>query len=428
MALPVLSLAAVSFVLSFCGTWLMKRVAPRFGFVDNPGHRKIHRAPVPLGGGVAIFIAFALPLLAGLAFVHVESPWITATYADGQVKGLGQWPMAEHWPGARQQTPMALGMLGAMLVLHLLGLRDDRKAMGPFVKLFVQLGVTAAFVSVFDVRALTFMDHWGLGSVPSVVLTVLWITAITNAFNFLDNMDGLSAGVAAVCTVAFLAAALSIGQWFVAAALALLLGALLGFLCFNFAPASIFMGDSGSLLIGFVLGVLTIRTQYLQPGEDFGAGWYAVFVPLIVLAVPLYDLIVVSIIRIARGKSPFVGDTNHFSHRLVARGMSKRMAVLCIYLVTAATAVAAIILPHARSGYVAVLVFCQTLLILGVVALLEQHPLPEGNVLPLPPGEGRGEGARQSNALGIPTPPHPDPLPEGEGVRHPAPMVPHAAE
>ncbi|HZK81433.1 MAG TPA: MraY family glycosyltransferase, partial [Humisphaera sp.] len=197
-----------------------------------------------------------------------------------------------------------------------------------------------------------------------------------NAFNFLDNMDGLSAGVAAVCTTAFLIATLSIQQWFVAASLALLLGSLLGFLCFNFAPASIFMGDSGSLVIGLLLGTLTVRTTFLPPGVSFGAGWYAVFAPVIVLAVPLYDLVVVSALRLMRGKSPFVGDTNHFSHRLVARGMSRRTAVLCLYLISAATAVAAIILAHAPTTFVAVLVFIQTLLILGVVMLLEQHPLP----------------------------------------------------
>jgi UDP-GlcNAc:undecaprenyl-phosphate GlcNAc-1-phosphate transferase len=189
-------------------------------------------------------------------------------------------------------------------------------------------------------------------------------------------MDGLSAGVAAVCAAAFLVTTLSIGQWFVAAVLALLLGALIGFLCFNFPPASIFMGDSGSLLIGLVLGVLTIRTTYLPAGADLAAGWYAIFAPLIVLAVPLYDMIVVSCIRIARGRSPFVGDTNHFSHRLVARGMSRRTAVLCIWLITAATSVGAMLLPHVRTTFTAVLVFAQTLLILGVVMLLERHPLP----------------------------------------------------
>ncbi|HZN64125.1 MAG TPA: MraY family glycosyltransferase [Tepidisphaeraceae bacterium] len=377
MTAAIFSLGLLSFALSWVLTWAMKRVAPRFNFVDKPGHRKIHHTPIPLGGGVAIFLAFALPLLAGLVFVNFQSPWMTATYADGQVKGLGQWPGAQHWPGARQQTPLALGLLAATLGMHLLGLRDDRRAMGPFSKLFIQLAITAAFVIYFDVRALTALDNLlRMGRWPSVVLTVLWIGAITNAFNFLDNMDGLSAGVAAVCTAAFLVTAISIQQWFVAATLSLLLGALLGFLCFNFAPASIFMGDSGSLVIGFILGVLTVRTTFLRHGQEFGAGWYAVFAPLIVLAVPLYDLLVVSAIRISRGRSPFVGDTNHFSHRLVARGMSKRTAVLCIYLVTAATSVAAIILPHTRSPLIAALVFAQTVLILGVVALLEQHPLP----------------------------------------------------
>jgi UDP-GlcNAc:undecaprenyl-phosphate GlcNAc-1-phosphate transferase len=155
-----------------------------------------------------------------------------------------------------------------------------------------------------------------------------------------------------------------------------LLGALLGFLFWNFPPAKIFMGDSGSLVIGFVLGVLTVRTTYVPAGVDWGAGWYAVFAPVIVLALPLYDLVVVSAIRMSQGKSPLVGDTNHFSHRLVARGMSRRTAVLCLYLVTAATAIAAILLPHIHSELGAILIFCQTLLILGVVALLEQHPLP----------------------------------------------------
>jgi UDP-GlcNAc:undecaprenyl-phosphate GlcNAc-1-phosphate transferase len=282
--------------------------------------------------------------------------------------------------GGQYQTPMSLGFLGGMLVLHAVGLIDDRKALGPFTKLLAQLAVATAFVVIYDVRALTALDNmWeprAVGYALSVLVTVLWITGITNAFNFLDNMDGLSAGVAAVCTAAFLITAMTIGQWFVAAMLALLLGALLGFLCFNFNPATIFMGDSGSLLIGFVLGVMTVRTTFLPSGRDWGAGWYAVFAPVIVLAVPLYDMIVVSVIRISRGKSPFVGDTNHFSHRLVARGMSRRTAVLTIYLVTAATSVAAIVLPHVTSTWAAMLIVAQTLLILGVVALLEQHPLP----------------------------------------------------
>jgi len=183
------------------------------------------------------------------------------------------------------------------------------------------------------------------------------------------------AGVAAVCTTAFLIAALSIQQYFVAATLAILLGAVLGFLCFNFSPATIFMGDSGSLLIGFLLGALTILTTFIPKGQPWSEGWYAVFAPVIVLAVPLYDLLVVSAMRLLRGRSPFVGDTNHFSHRLVARGMSRRTAVLCLYLISASTSIAAILLPHVSPQF-APLIFLQTILILGVVGLLEQHPLP----------------------------------------------------
>jgi UDP-GlcNAc:undecaprenyl-phosphate GlcNAc-1-phosphate transferase len=357
MIAAILGLALGSFVISWMVTFAMIRIAPRIGFVDRPGHRKIHSNPKPLGGGVAIFLGVVVPLLAIVIGARV-------------VGGAGEY--APYLGGVRLKTPLALGIILAMAGMHLLGLWDDKRALGPYVKLIAQLSITTLLVASFkELRILT-----ALGTGLSIVLTVLWIAAITNAFNFLDNMDGLSAGIACVAAVAFLVTALSIGQLFVAGMLAILIGALLGFLWFNFSPAKIFMGDSGSLLIGLLLGVLTTLTTYLPKERSWGAGWYAVFAPVIVLAVPLYDLIVVSIIRLSRGKSPFVGDTNHFSHRLVARGMSRRTAVLCLYLITAATSVAAIILPHVENRFAAVLIFCQTLLILGVVALLEQHPLP----------------------------------------------------
>lgn len=368
MLLVIALLLVGSFILSWLLTAAMIRVAPRIGFVDQPGHRKIHDNPKPLGGGVAMFWAMALPLLlAAAALMLHQADWLP-------LPREGEWPALTR--GAIQQLPLALGLLVGALVLHGVGLLDDRRAMGPWPKLLLQILVAAGFVVFFDVRAVTFLDQFGLGRTPSIVVTVLWIVAITNAFNFLDNMDGLSAGVAAVCATAFLSTAIMIEQWFVASTLALLLGAVLGFLCWNFPPARIFMGDSGSLVIGFVLGVLTVRTTFLPPGSDFGAGWYAIFAPVIVLAVPLYDLIVVSIIRLARGHSPFRGDTNHFSHRLVARGMSRRTAVLSIYVVTAATSTSAIVLPWTRSAFAAILIFSQTILVLGLVALLEQHPLP----------------------------------------------------
>ena len=363
----ILLLVPTALLVSAAATWAMVRLAPRVGLIDQPAGRKAHRKPTPLGGGVAIFAGLAVPMLAALYI------FTTITFAS---KPGGANYMHDLAAGARQETPLALGFVAAMAGLAVLGLIDDRRALGPFVKLGVQLGITVVFVVLADIRVLTALDNYGLGRWPSVAVTVLWVGAITNAFNFLDNMDGLSAGVAAVCSAAFLCVTLLIGQWFVAAVLALLLGSLLGFLLFNFPPAKIFMGDAGSLLVGFTLGVLTVQTTFLPTGRSLAGGWYAVLAPLVVLALPLYDMVTVSAIRLARGKSPFVGDTNHFSHRLVARGMSRRTAVLCLYLVTAATSVAAVLLIYVPTPFAAWLVFAQTLLILGVVALLEQHPLP----------------------------------------------------
>jgi UDP-GlcNAc:undecaprenyl-phosphate GlcNAc-1-phosphate transferase len=368
MRLVILCLILLSFLISLLLTGMMRRLSVRIGFVDKPGGRKIHDNPKPLGGGVGIFWGLALPILAGAAYVELCPP-PGFTLAAKWVGPAAAAQMPAYWSGARQKVPLALGILAAAAGMHLLGLWDDRKALGPYVKLVAQLSIITLLVIWGHLRVLTLL---GVG--PSIVISVLWIAAVTNAFNFLDNMDGLSVGVASVCATAFLIAAMSIGQWFVPAGLALLLGAMLGFLWHNFPPARIFMGDGGSLLIGMVLGVLTVCTTYLPPGVGLANRWYAVLAPVVVLALPLYDLAVVSVIRLMRGKSPFVGDTNHFSHRLVARGMSKRTAVLCLYLVTAATSIAAIMLPHVNSDF-AVLILVQTVLILCMVALLEQHPL-----------------------------------------------------
>src|SRR3954466_3447144 len=225
MILPILGLGAASFVIAWLATLAMIRIAPRFGLTDKPGGRKIHAAPKPLGGGVAIFVAIAGPMLVRLLVVNPAGDRLVQRYPQYEnVYALVA--------GAQYQTPLSLAMLAGMLVMHAVGLIDDRKALGPYSKLIAQLLVAGTIVIGFKMRALT-----ALGVVPSTVLTILWIVAITNAFNFLDNMDGLSAGVAAVCTTAGVVTALSIHQWFVAATLALLPGALLGFLYWNFTPA-----------------------------------------------------------------------------------------------------------------------------------------------------------------------------------------------
>ncbi len=385
MIYGILLAGLVSFLLSLLLTRVMISLAPIIGFVDKPGVRKIHHNPKPLGGGVAIFWSMAILLL--LQSYYIQLPLSLRLDPNPAERGTDQ-QIADSEAlnrGAVQQLPLLYSFLAATFAMHVMGLIDDRKALGPYSKLLTQLIVTAGLVCLMEyfaqttpslrLRVLTVLDQYG-GPLLSIILTVCWIVAITNAFNFLDNMDGLSSGVAVICALAFLVTAISIGQIFVAGMLALFIGSVLGFLVWNFPPSKIFMGDSGSLVLGFFLGVLTVKTTYLPAGENLGAGWYSVFVPVVVLALPLYDLIVVSIIRLARGKSPFVGDTNHFSHRLVARGMSRRTAVLCIYLVTFATSIAAILLPQVKTSFSAILIFVQTVLVLGVIALLEQHPLP----------------------------------------------------
>src|SRR5438874_11159955 len=232
MILPILGLGVTSFIIAWLATLAMIRIAPRFGLIDKPGGRKIHAAAKPLGGGVAIFLGIALPTLAGLAYVNLAQPPTRATKtievlhpeATGQ-NGKTIWSLKlltvpdrqndlfAYWQGARSQTLMALAFVFATLAMHVLGLMDDRRPRGPFFKLVAQLIFSTALVIGFNLRALTALDHLGLGRAPSVIVTVLWITAITNAFNFLDNMDGLGAGVAAVCATAFLVTALSIQQW-----------------------------------------------------------------------------------------------------------------------------------------------------------------------------------------------------------------------
>jgi len=252
--------------------------------------------------------------------------------------------------------------------------------MGPWVKLAIMAMPAAAVVLLFpETRLLEFLDRHVGGMWLSAAITILWFLVVTNAMNFMDNMDGLSAGVAAVAAACFMAGTMvhERPQWFVAACLALLIGSCLGFLAFNFPRAGgarIFMGDGGSVVLGFLLAFLTVRTTYYghtgAGGAAMAGGWYGVFMPLVVLAVPIYDFVSVISIRVAQGRPAFVGDTQHLSHRLVKQGLSKRAAVTVIYGLTAITGVSGIAL-GSLVPWQAVLVGVQTILILMVVALFE---------------------------------------------------------
>ena len=356
----VLSLIAVGLAISLPITALLLVSGRRSGALDSagaPGHEKVLRA-VPNTGGLAIFLAVAGPIACALAAVWVADQETWARWLPAIVPNLDRiW----------HTMPTALAMLAAMSVLHLMGLIDDRRSLSPWLKLLVQLAVAAVMVVWFDVRLLELLGTW-----PSIIITILWIVAITNAINFMDNMDGLAAGVSAIAAALFMAACIVNHQWFIAATLALLIGALIGFLIFNFHPARIFMGDGGSLVVGFLLAILTARTTYYTDEAEYplGEGWYGVFMPLIVLAIPLYDLVSVTLIRLTQGRNPLVGDQQHFSHRLVQRGLSPRGAVVVIWAATAVTGIGGVALARLEA-WQAILVGVQTLLVLLMIALLE---------------------------------------------------------
>jgi UDP-GlcNAc:undecaprenyl-phosphate GlcNAc-1-phosphate transferase len=210
---------------------------------------------------------------------------------------------------------------------------------------------------------------------------------MTNAFNMLDNMDGLAAGVALIAAVLFAAAQAAVGSLFVPAVLLVLAGALGGFLVHNRFPARLFMGDAGSNFIGFVLGALTIAGTYYRSRPPFSP--YGVLAPLLVMAVPLYDMTSVVLIRIRAGRSPFLGDRSHFSHRLVERGLTPKQAVRTIDLVTLAGGLGALLL-HRLNAVGACVILAQTLCLLGVVAHLEFSAARPG------PGHAEAETAPDS--------------------------------
>lgn len=392
MALYVLLLIGVGLAISLPATWIVRAVSNRLNAHDTEpvaGQIKEARRRVPNTGGVAVFLGVALPIAAGLIAANAPD-------ADPAMGNAGWIPEAlrAHIGGVRSRTGLALLLLGSMALLHVLGLIDDRRPLGPWVKLAI-MALPAFAVPVMttcgpwfgldsQTRLLTLLDAPAGGPWLSILVTALWFLVVTNAMNFMDNMDGLSGGVGVAASACFLAATLMQGQWFVSACLALLIGSLLGFLCFNFPlrkPASIFMGDGGSLVVGFLLAFLTVRTTYFdgaQAGGQGAANWYAVFMPLIILAVPLYDFVTVVLIRLSQGRSPFVGDLQHLSHRLVRRGLSRRAAVAAICGFTAITGMNGVFLrelPPTAAAFAGV----QTLVILLVIALLEYAATPKGS-------------------------------------------------
>lgn len=381
----VLSLLLVSLLISAGVCIGLLRFSERFGLLDRAGdaaHKRETRT-VPNTGGIGIFLAISMPLLATVVAVWlVPGSWWSAWVPGGDA-------LAVHLPGLRSTTAIGAGVLAALSLLHVLGLVDDRRPLGPYVKLAYQAVVAVFLVLLCDIQVLHFLGvYGGWGIAVSTLVSVAWVVVIVNAMNFLDNMDGLSAGVGATIATLYLGATLIGGQWFVAGLSALLLGSLLGFLLFNFPPARMVMGDGGSLIVGLMLAVISVRTTYVDttpmhianvsPGLEPGPGrWYGLLMPLMVMAIPLYDFTSVTLIRLLRGKSPFVGDHNHFSHRLVRKGLSKPRAVVMIWMCTLATGIGGVML-GSLNQWQALLAAGQTLTILAVLAVMERGGTERG--------------------------------------------------
>jgi UDP-GlcNAc:undecaprenyl-phosphate GlcNAc-1-phosphate transferase len=347
-----------SLIVAWIAGWAVRRVGPRCGLVDRPGHRKVHSTPIPTAGGLAIWLGLVLPLAVGQALLVVacsDPAWVPAF-------------VAPHLSGLAQQSSRLWIMLAGGTVLMVLGLCDDRRGLPWPLRLAVETVVAVAMV-LAGWRMTLFLD----APLATGALSVLWIVGLTNSFNMLDNMDGLSAGVAtiaaAILATMMLVAPAPAGSGphlFVAGFLLVLVGALLGFLAHNRPPARLFMGDAGSYLIGFLLAMATLAATFTGPGVPR----HAILGPLCVLAVPLYDTMSVVLIRLRSGRSPFVGDKSHFSHRLVELGMSKVQAVLTIYLATATCGLGALLL-HQLDRVGALVVLLMESLILVLIAVLE---------------------------------------------------------
>lgn len=286
---------AEPFLLAFAGslllTPLLRRLALRLGFVDHPTSRKIHSEPIALLGGVAIYISFGAVLL---------------------LRGAPSRPL--------------LGVLLGAAYLMVVGIVDDARGMNPWVKLLAQAG--AASVVVACGIHTTFLGALYL----NVPFTVLWIVGITNAFNLLDNMDGLAAGVAMISASAFAVLAgryseIGAEQAVTAMAGAALAGSCLGFLRYNLVRASIFMGDAGSMVLGFTLASLASLGSWRSPTVAT-----SIVIPVLVLAYPIFDTTFVTFLRLQGGRPVFQGGKDHSSHRLVNLGVGRTEAVLLIYL------------------------------------------------------------------------------------------------
>jgi len=290
-----------SFILSLLFTYIVKKTALKYGGVAKPREDRWHETPTALFGGIAIYLSF---LITASIFI----------------------------PFTKEFT----GILAGGSLLFIAGIVDDLRPIKPYTKLIVQI-ISALLITLFGITTEILSPTW-----TAIPVTVLWIVAITNAFNLLDNMDGLSAGIAFITGIILSIVSGIQGRWELATISTIIAGASLGFLKYNFHPASIFMGDCGSMFLGFIIGTLSIVGTYKHASNLA----VTIAVPVLVMAVPIFDTALVTIMRQLTGRSVSQGGKDHTSHRLVVLGLSQRQAVLLLYSLSIITGTIAIIYPY----------------------------------------------------------------------------------
>ena len=349
---------AASFLVSLPVVPLCRVLARRTGIMDVPkseGH-KLHGKATPLLGGVAILIAWLLPVLTGAIALLATPGWFPEEIAGGFRNISGELAM------------ICVCAVAAVV----LGVIDDKHAMRASFKFAGQFLIAFAMVFFGGLHITVFLNSPFL----TVPISVFWIVFIMNAMNFFDNMDGLSVGTAAIAFLFFTVAAWCGGQFFVAALSACSAGACCGFWLFNKAPASIFMGDAGSHLVGFLLAVVSARVTYYNP--EIAATRHAILIPLFILAVPIFDAFAVVLIRFHNHKPFYIGDHNHISHRFVRMGLTRPQAVRIIHLLSIVAGLGALPLLWGDARTCIVLL-AHGVVILLILTLLQFQTIPRQN-------------------------------------------------
>lgn len=343
-------------VVSLVVTPIARHIANKFGAVEKLDGRKIHRTPTPYLGGIAIYVTLWLVVGGGLL-----AGFLLTTFTAGVPWMPDPLARLSHQLGPAELRLLAI--FGGGTVIMIMGLLDDIRDMPVMWRFAVQILAAVGVVAAGVQPEVLAVSPW-----LAAPVAVVWIVGMTNAFNFIDGMDGLAAGVAAIATAILAVYLNAAGQPITALFLLALAGALLGFLRWNFYPAQIFLGNAGAMLIGFLLGVMTLEGAFLTLEGDTVL---PAILPILVLGVPLYDAASVILIRLSHGRSPLRADTNHLHHRLRRTGLTDKQAVLFIYLLAFTLGINAVLLAK-LDNLGGIVLLTQVSAVLGCVILLER--------------------------------------------------------